>query len=249
MKRKIHKKRSIFGRIFRALLLTGTLLVTAFVLFFAVKILSLDAWRTFDESKILGVQQTLIVYDESGAEMTRLDGGEDRVWVSIDQIPVHVQEAVISAEDNRYYEHPGIDIIRIFGAAWEDIKAGSYVQGASTITQQLIKWSHLTTEKTMSRKLEEAVLAYQMERQFSKADILEMYLNYNNFGRGYYGVEAAALGYFGVHASELTLAQGATLAAILKAPARYSPHIALEASRNRRNLVLTLMCNYGYIDE
>ncbi len=249
MKRKTHKKRSTIGIILKTLLLAGTLAVTAFILFFAVKILSLDAWRTFDANKILGVQQTLIVYDESGAEMTRLDGGEDRVWVSIDQIPGHVREAVISAEDNRYYEHPGIDIIRIFGAAWEDIKAGSYVQGASTITQQLIKWSHLTTEKTISRKLEEAVLAYQMEKQFSKDEILEMYLNYNNFGRGYYGVEAAALGYFGVHASELTLAQGATLAGILKAPARYSPHIALEASKNRRDLVLTLMCNYGYIDE
>ncbi|HWQ59144.1 MAG TPA: transglycosylase domain-containing protein [Clostridia bacterium] len=248
MKRAV-KKKSIFGKIIRALLLAATLLVTAFVLFFAVKILSLDAWRTFDASKILGVPQTLIIYDENGTELTRLDAGEDRVWVPLDQIPLHLQQAVISAEDNRYYEHPGIDIIRIFGAAWQDIKAGSYVQGASTITQQLIKWTHLSTEKTMSRKLEEAVLAYQMEQQFTKAEILEMYLNYNNFGRGYYGVEAAAMGYFGVHASELTLAQGATLAGILKAPARYSPHIAPEASRNRRNLVITLMCNYGYIDE
>lgn len=248
MKRTL-KKRSIFSKIFRALMLAAALLVTGFVLFFAVKILSLDAWRTFDASKILGVPETLIVYDESGGEMTRLDAGEDRVWVKLEEIPVHVREAVISAEDNRYYEHPGIDIVRIFGAAWQDIKAGSYVQGASTITQQLIKLSHLTGEKTMSRKLEEAVLAYQMEQKFTKDEILEMYLNYVYFGRGYYGVEAAALGYFGVHAGDLTLAQGATLAGILKSSVRYSPHIAPEASRNRRNLILGLMCSYGYIDE
>ena len=105
------------------------------------------------------------------------------------------------------------------GAAWEDIKAGSYVQGASTISQQLIKLSHLSSEKVMSRKLEEAVLAYQMEQQFTKNQILEMYLNYVNFGGGYYGIEAAAQGYFGVHASELTVAQGALLAGVLKAPA------------------------------
>lgn len=248
MKRTV-KKRSIAGRIFRTLFLIGALGVTAFVLFFAVKLLSLDAWRAFDAEKILGVPQTLIVYDEAGAEITRLDAGEDRVWISLDEIPKHVREAFISAEDNRYYEHPGIDIIRIFGALWQDIKAGSYVQGASTITQQLIKLSHLSAEKTMSRKLEEAVLAYQMEQQFSKDDILEMYMNYVYMGRGYYGVEAAALGYFGVHASELSLAQGATLAGILKSSVRYSPHIAPEASQNRRNLILSLMCSYGYIDE
>lgn len=248
MKRAL-KKRSILSKVFRALSLTAALLVTAFVLFFAVKILSLDAWRSFDASKILDVPQTLIIYDENGDEMTRLDSGEDRIWVKLDEISLYMREAVISAEDNRYYEHPGIDIIRIFGAAWEDIKAGEYVQGASTITQQLIKLSHLTTEKTMSRKLEEAVLAYQMEQQFSKDEILEMYLNYVYFGRGYYGVEAAAWGYFNVHAGDLSLAQSATLAGILKSSARYSPHIAPEASRNRRDLILRLMCNYGYIDE
>ncbi len=243
------RTRSRFSKICRALFLCGALVVTAFVLFFAVKLLSLDAWRAFDAAKILGAPQTLIVYDDSGAELTRLDAGEDRVWVSIDEIPVHVRDAFISAEDNRYYEHPGVDIIRIFGAAWQDVKAGSYVQGASTITQQLIKLSHLTSEKTMSRKLEEAVLAYQMEKQFDKNQILEMYMNYVYLGRGYYGVEAAALGYFGVHAGELSLAQGATLAGILKSSSRYSPHIAPEASRGRRNLILSLMCDYGHIDE
>lgn len=243
------KKRSLFGRILRTVLLIIAAAVTAFVLFFAVKILSLDAWKDFDPEKITSAAQTLIVYGDNGDELTRLDAGEDRVWVALDEIPLHVQKAFISAEDARYYEHPGIDVIRILGAAWQDIKAGSYVQGASTITQQLIKLSHLSAEKTISRKLEEAVLAYQMEKQFTKDEILEMYLNYVYFGRGYYGVEAAALGYFGVHSGELTLEQGATLAGILKSPSKYAPHIAPEASKNRRNNILALMQEYGYIGE
>ena len=124
----------------------------------------------------------------------------------------------------------GVDFIRIAGAAWEDIKAGGYAEGASTISQQLIKLTHLSADKTMSRKLEEAVLAYQMEQKYSKDEILEMYLNYVYFGGGYYGIEAAAMGYFGVHASELTIAQAAMLAGILKSPTNYAPHIDLAAS-------------------
>ena len=130
-----------------------------------------------------------------------------------------------------------------------DIKAGSYVQGASTISQQLIKLSHLTSEKTISRKAEEAALAYEMERQYSKEDILEMYLNYVYFGGGYYGIEAAAEGYFGVHASDLTLDQSAMLAGILKSPSGYAPHINYAASINRRNNILRLMRDYGYITD
>lgn len=243
------KKKSLFGRILRTVLLIIASAVTAFVLFFAVKILSLDAWKDFDPERITSAAQTLIVYDSQSEELTRLDSGEDRVLVAIDEIPLYVQKAFISAEDARYYEHPGIDVIRILGAAWQDIKAGSYVQGASTITQQLIKLSHLSAEKTISRKLEEAVLAYQMEKQFTKDEILEMYLNYVYFGRGYYGVEAASLGYFGIHCGELTLEQGATLAGILKSPSKYAPHIAPEASKNRRDNILSLMQQYGYISE
>lgn len=154
-----------------------------------------------------------------------------------------------SAEDARFFEHEGVDVIRIAGAIVADIKAGSYVQGASTISQQLIKLSHLTSEKTISRKAEEAALAYEMERQYSKEDILEMYLNYVYFGGGYYGIEAAAEGYFGVHASDLTLDQSAMLAGILKSPSGYAPHINYAASINRRNNILRLMRDYGYITD
>ncbi|MEL7608559.1 MAG: PBP1A family penicillin-binding protein [Bacillota bacterium] len=221
----------------------------AFVLFGAAYIFRLDAWSSFDPDKILKSDQTLIVYDKDAKEYTTLSGVEDRIWVSLADIPDIVEKAFISAEDARFYDHIGVDFVRILGAAWNDIKEGSYVQGASTISQQLAKLSHLTAEKQIQRKLEEAVLAYQMEQQFTKDQILEMYLNYVYFGGGYYGVEAAARGYFGVHASDLTVAQGAMLAGILKGPSHYAPHIDLDASIARRNLVLSLMQKYGYLSE
>ena len=233
----------------KAVLLAMALAATCFVLFFAVNLLRLDAWREFDPEKILGAPETLILYDKDDGELLRLHAAEDRVSISLSEIPQHVRMAFVSAEDARFYEHQGIDLIRIAGAAWEDLKAGSYVQGASTITQQLIKLSHLNADKTISRKLEEAVLAYQMEQQFSKDQILEMYLNYVYFGRGYYGVEAAALGYFGIHASELSSAQAAALAGILKSPTNYAPHLSPENCLRRRNNILSLMCEYGHISE
>lgn len=169
--------------------------------------------------------------------------------MSVSELQPSTVYAFISAEDARFFEHEGVDVIRIAGAIVADIKAGSYVQGASTISQQLIKLSHLTSEKTISRKAEEAALAYEMERQYSKEDILEMYLNYVYFGGGYYGIEAAAEGYFGVHASDLTLDQSAMLAGILKSPSGYAPHINYAASINRRNNILRLMRDYGYITD
>ncbi len=236
------------GRWFRRLLLTVSLCVLAFLLFFAVRLFQLDAWHEFDPDKILGADQTLILYDGEQNEIVRLHSTEDRVMVALEDIPYLTRMAFVSAEDARFYDHIGVDFIRIVGAAWADLKAGGYVQGASTISQQLIKLSHLTAEKTITRKLEEAVLAYQMERQFSKDEILEMYLNYVYFGGGYYGIEAAALGYFGVHASELDISQSAMLAGILKAPGRFAPHIDYDASIGRRNVILSLMQEYGYID-
>lgn len=189
-----------------------------------------------------------MLFDAAGSEISCLSGQHTRIAISLGVLPAHVKYAFISAEDARFYEHQGVDFIRILDAAWEDIKAGAYVQGASTITQQLIKLSHLSPEKRMSRKIEEAILAYQMEKQFSKEEVLEMYLNYVYFGGGFYGIEAAARGYFGVPASELTAAQGAMLAGILKSPSKYAPHLNMKASTDRRNLVLRLMHEYGHLD-
>lgn len=233
----------------KILLLAVTAAAVLFLLCGAVKTLGMDRWVDFDVYRITGCDRTSIIYDGQSDVATRLHGVQDRTWVSISELQPSTVYAFISAEDARFFEHEGVDVIRIAGAIVADIKAGSYVQGASTISQQLIKLSHLTSEKTISRKAEEAALAYEMERQYSKGDILEMYLNYVYFGGGYYGIEAAAEGYFGVHASDLTLDQSAMLAGILKSPSGYAPHINYAASINRRNNILRLMRDYGYITD
>lgn len=233
----------------KILLLAVTAAAVLFLLCGAVKTLGMDRWVDFDVYRITGCDRTSIIYDGQSDVVTRLHGVQDRTWVSISELRPSTVYAFISAEDARFFEHEGVDVIRIAGAIVADIKAGSYVQGASTISQQLIKLSHLTSEKTISRKAEEAALAYEMERQYSKEDILEMYLNYVYFGGGYYGIEAAAEGYFGVHASDLTLDQSAMLAGILKSPSGYAPHINYAASINRRNNILRLMRDYGYITD
>lgn len=233
----------------KILLLAVTAAAVLFLLCGAVKTLGMDRWVDFDVYRITGCDRTSIIYDGQSDVVSRLHGVQDRTWVSVSELQPSTVYAFISAEDVRFFEHEGVDVIRIAGAIVADIKAGSYVQGASTISQQLIKLSHLTSEKTISRKAEEAALAYEMERQYSKEDILEMYLNYVYFGGGYYGIEAAAEGYFGVHASDLTLDQSAMLAGILKSPSGYAPHINYAASINRRNNILRLMRDYGYITD
>jgi len=232
----------------RRILLAVVAFFLAVMAFGAVALFDMTSWQSLDVSKIVDVDQSLILYDRYDAEVTTLHASEDRIWVALDDIPKYTRDAFISAEDARFYTHFGVDVIRIFGAAWADIKSGSFAQGASTLSQQLIKLSHLSNEKQMRRKIEEAVLAYQLERIYTKDQILEMYLNYVYFGGGYYGVEAAARGYYGVSAGELTVAQSAQLAGILKSPTRFAPHLRPEASVGRRNVVLSLMEEYGYIN-
>lgn len=239
----------VYRRKRRRRIVFAVLLLGLAALMFAMSaVFGMDAWHKLDVSKIIDVPQSLILYDRDGREITTLHAAEDRIWVPLSTVPKHTRDAFIAAEDARFYDHFGVDVVRILGAAWADIKAGAYVQGASTISQQLIKLSHLSADKKMGRKLEEAVLAFQLEQRYGKDAILEMYLNYVYFGGGYYGVEAAARGYFGVHADALTPAQSAQLAGILKSPSRYAPHLRPEASLGRRNVVLELMRDYGFLD-
>ena len=214
----------------------------------AVWLFSQDVWHALDLEKIYSSEETLLVTDRDGAIVSRLYLHENRVSVGIDVLPDHVKNAFLAAEDARFYSHPGFDLIRIAGAALHDLRAGSYVEGASTITQQLIKLTHLSSEKTLNRKVDEAILSYRLEQLLTKDEILACYLNRVYFGGGYYGIEAAAQGYFGVHASELTLAESALLAGVLKSPATYAPHLRPEASLGRRGVILDLMIEYGMID-
>ena len=200
-----------------------------------------------DMSRILDAPQSLLVYDRDGQEVSCLYNVENRLPISVDTLPPHVIYAFVAAEDARFFTHPGFDLVRIGGAALRDLQTMSYAEGASTITQQLIKLSHLTNEKFMSRKIDEAILAYQLERRYTKMGVLELYLNYVYFGKGCHGIEAAARTYFGVHAHELTLSQSALLAGVLKSPSRFAPHLRPEASVGRRNVILGLMSEYAFI--
>ncbi len=206
-----------------------------------VYLLDFPSWKELDMEKLTSLSQTTAVYDKDGELVTGLHGGENRTAVDISQVPEYVRNAFIAIEDARFYKHCGVDVRRIGGAIFSNLRAGGYKEGASTITQQLIKLTHLTSEKTISRKAQEAWLALQLEKRAQKDEILEMYLNVVYFGRGAYGIEAAARSYFDKSCSELTLAEGAMLAGIIKAPSNYAPHINMEKAIERRNLVLDAM--------
>lgn len=237
--KKRAKRLIVWGLIF-AILGAGLIGVSALFRF--------DEWRAFDSTLITECNRSLTLTDRNG-EAVLVTGPEKRIPVPLSSLQKHTIDAFICTEDLRFYSHGGMDVKRIFGALLADIKAGGYVQGASTISQQLIKLSHLSSEKTLNRKLEEAMLTLELEHAFTKDEILEAYLNYIYFGGGFYGIEAAALGYFGVHAGELTAAQSAQLAGIPKSPSAYAPHIDPEASVKRRNLVLGLMHANGCLSD
>lgn len=191
---------------------------------------------------------TTYIYDADGEVLTRI-WKENRVPVTIDQIPAHMRHAIVAIEDHRFYQHHGFDLVRIAGALIADIKGGAIIEGGSTITQQLAKNAFLTHERRFSRKLRELLWAIQIERKYSKDEILEKYLNEIYFGHGAYGVEAAAETYFGKHVWELTLPEAALLAGLPKGPGYYSPFVDPEAAKRRRNVVLYRMFELGYITE
>jgi 1A family penicillin-binding protein len=172
---------------------------------------------------------------------------EQRLDVPLSRISPHLVRAVLAIEDQRFYDHKGFDIVRVAGAAISNLRQGGRAQGASTLTQQLARVSFLSPEKTYTRKLKEVVLARRIEAEFSKDEILELYLNKVYFGAGLYGAEAAALGYFGKPAADLDLAEAAMLAGLLKSPSSYAPTADLARAAARRNVVLAVMRNSGVI--
>ncbi|MEW5762769.1 MAG: penicillin-binding protein 1A [Bacillota bacterium] len=187
-----------------------------------------------------------LIYDKDGNLVTEI-GLENRVPVNIQDVPPVVKKAFLAAEDNRFYQHHGVDFRAIARAAWRNIASGSTSEGGSTITQQLVKNCFLTPEKTLKRKVQEAYLAVQLERRYTKDEIFEMYLNWIYFGEGAYGIQAAAHTYFAKDVQELDLAEAAMLAGLPRAPSLYSPYRNPEAAKQRRSTVLDLMVKYGYI--
>jgi len=174
---------------------------------------------------------------------------ENREIVSIKEIPEYIIKAIITTEDRQFYNHYGISFKGILRAIVKDIIAGKFVEGASTITQQLAKTLFLTSKKTIIRKIKEAFLALQIERRYTKKEILELYLNQVYFGSGAYGVKSAAKKFFNKNLDELTLSQCALIAGMPKAPSYYSPLVNPKISIKRRNLVLKQMFKTGIINK
>ncbi len=172
---------------------------------------------------------------------------QKREPVSLDVIPDYLKQAILATEDRQFFEHPGVDLRGIVRAVIKDIGAAKYVEGASTITQQLAKTLFLTSRKTIMRKIKEAFLAVQIERRHTKEEILQLYLNQIYFGSGAYGVGAAARIFFGKPVTDLTLAECALIAGMPKSPSRYSPLVNQSLALKRRDLVLGQMADEGFI--
>ncbi|PYR11280.1 MAG: penicillin-binding protein [Acidobacteria bacterium] len=173
---------------------------------------------------------------------------EQRIPVALDHISPNLIHAVLAVEDQRFYDHHGFDLARIVKAALTNLRHGRVVQGGSTITQQLARQSFLTPDKTIRRKLQELILAARIEGEYSKDRILELYLNKVYFGDGLYGAEASARGYFGRHASEVSVSEAALLAGLVKSPSTYAPTVNPTRAKARRNVVLQAMLDTGAID-
>ncbi len=212
-----------------------------------VKIISLELPST-DEFSKFKYNEPMVVYDAKGTVIAEL-GAERRYPISIDQMPAYVYQAVVAVEDGRFYEHSGIDPWGIARAMVTNLKAGKMIEGGSTLTQQLVKVIYLTPERKLKRKIKEAIIAYRLDRDLSKEKILELYLNQVNFGRGAYGIQAAAINYFGKDVKDMTIAEAAMVAGIPKGPSIYAPHKNLKRSINRRNHVLKRMRELNYITE
>ncbi len=191
---------------------------------------------------------TTQILDRNGEVLAELYS-QRRLMVPVERISPFALAAILTTEDRRFFDHWGIDLIRVAGAAAIDISTLSFRQGASTITQQLARDLYLHKRRTISRKLREALTALQIERNYSKREILEMYLTQIYFGHGAYGIAAASYSYFGKPPDSLSLAESALLAALPKAPSRYSPRFHYARALNRRNLILKLMLDNRVITQ
>jgi len=241
-KRKNHKH--IYRNIFMGLLSVFIVLLMVSSAYISIII---NRLKDIDLSKIENIKQSSFIYDADDNLITSIYGIENRINIPLSDIPQHVRDAFIAVEDIRFYKHHGFDIKRMFGSLLQNIKERRYAQGASTITQQVVRNSFLSQDKTLTRKIQEIYLAHQLEKKYSKDQILQMYLNLIYFGKGAYGIEAASRLYFGKSAKDLSVAEGALLAGIPKNPSKYSPFINLSQSLSRKDLAIDLMVSNGYL--
>ncbi|MBI3597055.1 MAG: monofunctional biosynthetic peptidoglycan transglycosylase [Nitrospirae bacterium] len=219
------------------------------VLGIVLLVIGIGAWlgwivTTLPDAKLIATyrpEEATEVLDRNGIVLTQLTEDEFRIWVPLSDISPNLQIAVIATEDDTFFRHEGINYKAAWEALKEDLKKKRYARGGSTITQQLVKNVFLTKEKTITRKLKEFILARRVEEILSKRRILELYLNEVEWGPGVFGAEAASRYYFDKHATDLTVAEGAMLAAMLVNPSRYDPAHYRSRLRHRQELILDLM--------
>jgi 1A family penicillin-binding protein len=233
------------------LIATVTAAMLSFVIFAGSLWVVWDVFRDLPGDKqlhdISAMAQATTIYDRNNKPAFTIFQ-ERRIEVPLADVSPHLVKAIIAVEDQRFYDHAGIDLIRVMAAAIENLREHRAAQGGSTLTQQLARQSFLSSDKTLRRKMKEAVLAWRLEREFSKNQILELYLNKVYFGDGLYGVEAASLGFFGKHARDLDVEESALLAGLVKSPSTYAPTINLDRAIVRRNVVLQAMLDNRAID-
>jgi len=213
----------------------------AFYLYFAHDLPSVEALKNYKPSTVTRL------FSEDG-EVIGEFFTEKRYVVSLERVPYHLVHAFISSEDARFFQHKGLDYIAILRALARNIFSGEILQGGSTITQQVVKSLLLTPEKSFSRKIREAILAYKIEKYLSKEDILFLYLNQIYLGHGAYGIAAAAENYFGKPVEDLNLSESALLAGLPQAPSKYSPYNHPDQARRRQAYVLNRMVEQGFVD-
>jgi penicillin-binding protein 1A len=229
------------------LLLYATLLgAIALVVAVAVAVASLPSYGQLTKRNDLG--QMIRVHASNGAVLVSL-GPSFGQWLTYDEIPQSMRSAMIAIEDKRFRSHPGVDPIGIARSIAVRVKTGHWLQGGSTITQQLARNIFLTNNRTFGRKIKEAILALALERKFSKDQILELYLNRVYFGGGAYGIDAASRRFFGHSADHLSLGEATIIAGLVKAPSNYAPTADVEAARDRSEVVLHAMVENGFITE
>ncbi|NRD78334.1 PBP1A family penicillin-binding protein [Bacillus sp. BRMEA1] len=192
------------------------------------------------------IPQPTIFYDEFGKIASKVSANKNE-GVPIKDVPGSMQHAVVAIEDHRFYQHHGVDLLGTARALFRDVKVGGMAEGGSTITQQLVKNTLLTSEKTMQRKMEEMFMALAVEREYSKQEILQMYLNRIYFGNGAWGIKQAASKYFGKNVKNLTISESALLAGLIRSPSTLNPYDHMKQAIERRNLVLLEMKDQGYI--
>ena len=212
--------------------------------------LAKDAKSMADESTVDTFKdgKTTVIYDKNGDQLCTMKASKDMYYIDFDNIPSVLADSFVVMEDRDFYNHSGIDIKAIIRAIIANRKSDTIVQGASTITQQVAKNVFLSQEVTWERKIKEIFLAWELEKMYSKEQILEFYLNNIYFSNGYYGVEAAAKGYFGKSVSELSVSEQAFIAAIPNNPTKYNPLTNYDATLSRRNLILKELRDADYID-